>query len=103
MQPISTRTRSHASPLAKLHVPWALPPRGSRASRCLLIQASMWLVSNNASYIHNPLNFKGPVGLMDKASASGAGDSRFESWAGHLFGQDPPPSELGRLSCVLSS
>ena len=24
-----------------------------------------------------------PVGLMDKASASGAGDSRFESWAGH--------------------
>ena len=26
---------------------------------------------------------KGPVGLMDKASASGAGDSRFESWAGH--------------------
>ena len=26
-----------------------------------------------------------PVGLMDKASASGAGDSRFESWAGHLF------------------
>ena len=26
-----------------------------------------------------------PVGLMDKASAPGAGDSRFESWAGHLF------------------
>ena len=26
---------------------------------------------------------KWPVGLMDKASASGAGDSRFESWAGH--------------------
>ena len=26
--------------------------------------------------------FQGPVGLMDKASASGAGDSRFESWAG---------------------
>ena len=26
-----------------------------------------------------------PVGLMDKASASGAGDSRFESWAGHYF------------------
>ena len=26
-----------------------------------------------------------PVGLMDKASASGAGDSRFESWAGHFF------------------
>ena len=27
---------------------------------------------------------KRPVGLMDKASASGAGDSRFESWAGHF-------------------
>ena len=26
-----------------------------------------------------------PVGLMDKASASGAGDSRFESWAGQLM------------------
>ena len=26
---------------------------------------------------------RGPVGLMDKASASGAGDSKFESWAGH--------------------
>ena len=25
-----------------------------------------------------------PVGLMDKVSASGAGDSRFESWAGHF-------------------
>ena len=30
-----------------------------------------------------PINFKWPVGLMDKASASGAGDSRFESWVGH--------------------
>ena len=28
---------------------------------------------------------QGSVGLMDKASASGAGDSRFESWAGHLW------------------
>ena len=27
-----------------------------------------------------------PVGLMDKASASGAGDSRLESWAGHFVG-----------------
>ena len=27
-----------------------------------------------------------PVGLMDKASASGAGDSRLESWAGHFGG-----------------
>ena len=30
-------------------------------------------------------HFAWPVGLMDKASASGAGDSRFESWAGHFF------------------
>ena len=29
--------------------------------------------------------FTWPVGLMDKASASGAGDSRFESWAGHSY------------------
>ena len=27
---------------------------------------------------------KWPVGPTDKASASGAGDSRFESWAGHI-------------------
>lgn len=33
--------------------------------------------------------FKWPVGLMDKASASGAGDSRFESWAGHLASSRP--------------
>ena len=26
---------------------------------------------------------RGPVGLMDKASASGAGDSRLETWVGH--------------------
>ena len=26
---------------------------------------------------------RGPVGLMDKASASRAGDPKFESWAGH--------------------
>ena len=36
-----------------------------------------------------------PVGLMDKASASGAGDSRLESWAGHLpFARDYEP--MGR-------
>ena len=28
-----------------------------------------------------------PVGLMDKVSASGAGDSRLESWAGHFVKQ----------------
>ena len=34
---------------------------------------------------HDDLISAWPVGLMDKASASGAGDSKFESWAGHLF------------------
>ena len=33
---------------------------------------------------HYVLQVIWPVGLMDKASASGAGDSRFESWAGHF-------------------
>ena len=34
---------------------------------------------------HEVNPWRWPVGLMDKASASGAGDSRFESWAGHAF------------------
>ena len=34
-----------------------------------------------------------PVGLMDQASASGAGDSRFESWEGHC-------AQLQSLSCT---
>ena len=32
---------------------------------------------------HDDLILAWLVGLMDKASASEAGDSRFESWAGH--------------------
>ena len=35
-----------------------------------------------------------PVGLMDKASASGAGDSRFESWAGQF---DMPAAAAAQL------
>ena len=36
------------------------------------------------------------VGLMDKASASGAGDSRFESWADHWLGSgESHPSQEG--------
>ena len=49
-----------------------------------------------------------PVGPMDKASASGAGDSRFESWAGHTFCLPAPsrftrsfPCEVLRWSTVL--
>ena len=37
-----------------------------------------------------------PVGLMDKASASGAGDSRFESWAGQI-----KPCIGGADTCLL--
>ena len=44
-------------------------------------------------WISFPVGFDGdrwkhsrPVGLMDKASASGAGESRFESWAGQFAG-----------------
>ena len=33
---------------------------------------------------------KRPVGLMDKASAPGAGDSRFESWAGQAIAHTSP-------------
>ena len=39
--------------------------------------ARLWIEGPGWAY-HN-----WPVGLMDKASAPGAGDSRFESWAGH--------------------
>ena len=53
-----------------------------------------YLKKNNATPCHNKNGLHascdsfphGPVGLMDKASASGAGDSRLESWAGHNFG-----------------
>ena len=39
----------------------------------------------NLEVFRDVLTCKWPVGLMDKASASGAGDSRFESWAGHFI------------------
>ena len=39
------------------------------------VHFSGWVIDSNCAW---------PVGLMDKASASGAGDSRFESWAGHV-------------------
>jgi len=43
--------------------------------RAAILFVFYWL--NRLEYIWRP------VGLMDKASASGAGDSRFEFWAGH--------------------
>ena len=39
------------------------------------------------------------VGLMDKALAPGAGDSRFESWAGHFFVFIQKDSILDSVSC----
>ena len=45
-----------------------------------------------------------PVGLMDKALAPGAGDSRFESWADHWASalQGACPRLLaGQVSCGL--
>ena len=41
-----------------------------------------------------------PVGLMDKASASGAGDSRFESWAGHFVTMACLQSCASRAFCL---
>ena len=42
-----------------------------------------------------------PVGLMDKASASGAGDSRFESWADQYYRSRPVGAlmKLYRSAC----
>ena len=42
-----------------------------------------------------------PVGLMDKASASGAGDSRFESWAGQACLQEIKKIQKGGQEKVL--
>ena len=40
-----------------------------------------------------------PVGLMDKASAPGAGYSRFESWAGQFIVFIQKDSILDSISC----
>ena len=44
-----------------------------------------------------------PVGLMDEASASGAGDSRFESWAGHLFTRTTVVVPCGAISLYVQA
>ena len=61
----STTANLHAALAAPLHLSFVLLTLGPCGRLCSRV--------------------KGPVGLMDKASASGAGDSRFESWAGHCF------------------
>ena len=83
----------------------SLPRRGVWLMQCrgpLYVLCTMWMgypdqtgklqghlrVGAGAS-AENELGTTGPVGLMDKASASGAGDSRFESWAGHAITREP--------------
>ena len=74
------RTRHHCAAMrpgaqARLQTCAQLSPRRSTFSRLTA------MVLPAVHCIREP--GKGPVGLLDKASASGAGDSRFESWAGH--------------------
>ena len=42
-----------------------------------------WPQGSDVEVVRHAAIISWPVGLMDKASASGAGDSRLESWAGH--------------------
>ena len=58
---------------------WGRPELQLRKSH-LLPKAELAVSAVLSHYLHRANR---PVGLMDKASASGAGDSRFESWAGH--------------------
>jgi hypothetical protein len=49
---------------------------------------------------------RGPVGLMDKASAPAAGESRFESWAGQVCGpvsDGTLPNCLGHGNAVVAT
>lgn len=68
----SDETRSPSS-TANLHAALAAPLR------------LFWRSWSTFPFVCFAVASQGPVGLMDKASASGAGDSRFESWAGHCF------------------
>ena len=47
------------------------------SKKCKKCGVDVWLFFGSAAAMW-------PVGLMDKASASGAGDSRLESWVGHF-------------------
>ena len=65
-----------------------------RAKRCPRhVQSSVR--KSNGNDVHSAR----PVGLMDKVSASGAGDSRFESWTGHTFCSLAP----SKFRCSFSS
>ena len=58
-------------------------PRTATTTSCLA-QCRPPQSNCNVHLLHWHQVHQGPVGLMDKALASGAGDSRFESWAGHI-------------------
>ena len=70
--PCGTRTRN---PRIRSPTPCPLGQGGSYVGLALLLKT----LHAQGLKLHN-----WPVGPMDKASASGAGDSRFESWAGHM-------------------
>ena len=61
---------------------WMANVRFQAAARTFSLPPSCCATNNLASSFASTT---WPVGLMDKASASGAGDSRFESWAGHTY------------------
>ena len=58
------------------------PSRNARPPKTRARCAGVPVAPACAHKLTNELLHKRPVGLMDKTSAFGAGDSRFESWAG---------------------
>ena len=68
--------------------PCALPPLHAWATPATSPQVRNQLSSVHPADVFLPSHFiRRSVGPMDKASAPGAGDSRFESWADHAHGQ----------------
>ena len=47
------------------------------------VSLACWPQGSDVEVVRHAAITSWPVGLMDKASASGAGDSRLECWAGH--------------------
>ena len=72
----SAACRARPPPLSK----YALGSQGARSNDCHSGGCPGWPRGLESGTV--ALSYW-PVGLMDKASAPGAGDSRFESWAGH--------------------
>ena len=47
------------------------------------VSLACWPQCSDVEVVRHAAIISWPAGLMDKASASGAGDSRLKSWAGH--------------------